>query len=202
MRAFRVLCAAVSVLVLAGCEPVYEGPQLSEVPKGLAYTNSIRTSRLPLPDRRLLGQYAYAVPGGVDWKTSATISEYEGLTTRAEVEAVRDRYHSRYGDRLSRYGPVEDFQVDGRPAWVYSADSLSSGKVTRHGLTAVVPWDDRTFSIEVSSEEEKWMDRAVQRRIASSFHVAKKGRYRPILFALFGAAALVWAFLGLRRRQV
>ena len=130
-----------------------------------------------------------------------TISEYEGLSTRAEVEAVRDRYHSRYGDRLSRYGPVEDFRVGGRPAWVYSADSLSGGKVTRHGLTAVVPWDDRTFSIEVSSEEEKWRNREVQREIASSFHVAKKGRFRPVLLALLAAAAAVGAYLGLRRRQ-
>jgi hypothetical protein len=201
MKVLRGSCAAAAVLALAGCGPVYEGPQLSEVPEGLAYTNSIRTSRLPLPDRRLLGQYAYVVPGGTDWKTSATISEYEGLATRQEVAAARDGYHSRYGDRSSRYGPVEDFRVDGRPAWVYSVDSLSSGKVTRHGLTAVVPWDDRTFCIEVSSEEGKWMDRAVQRRIASSFYVAKKGRYRPILFALFGAAALVWAFLEVRRRR-
>ncbi|MRR13701.1 hypothetical protein EG835_14915 [bacterium] len=103
--------------------------------------------------------------------------------------------------RSARSGPVEDFRVDGRPAWVYLVDGLSSGTVTRHGLTAVVPWDDRTFCIEVSSEEEKWMDRAVQRRIASSFYVAKKGRYRPILFVLFGAAALVWAFLEVRRRR-
>ncbi|HYN40505.1 MAG TPA: hypothetical protein VE129_01915 [Thermoanaerobaculia bacterium] len=201
MNALRALCIVAAVLALAGCEPVYEGPQLSEVPEGLAYTNSIRTSRLPLPDRRLLGQYAYAVPGGIDWRTSATISEYEGLATRSEVESVRDAYHSRYGDRLSRYGPVEDFRIDGRPAWVYSADSLSSGKVTRHGLTAVVPWDDRTFSIEVSSEEEKWMGRDVQRKIASSFHIAKKGRFRPILFGICGAAALVWAFLRWRRQQ-
>lgn len=200
MNALRAACTVAAVFALAGCEPVYEGPQLSEVPEGLAYTNSIRTSRLPLTERRLLGQYAYAVPGGTDWKTSATISEYEGLATRSEVESVRDTYHSRYG-RLSRYGPVEDFRVDGRPAWVYSADSLSSGKVTRHGLTAVVPWDDRTFSIEVSSEEEKWMDHAEQKRIASSFHVAKRGRFRPILLAVFGAAALVWAFVGWRRRQ-
>ncbi|MBK8598869.1 MAG: hypothetical protein IPN83_25565 [Holophagales bacterium] len=201
MNLVRALCAVAAVFSLSGCEPVYEGPQLSTVPDGLAYTNSIRSSRLPLPDRRVLGQYAYVAPGGMDWKTSVTISEYEGLSTRAEVEAVRDRYHSRYGDRLSRYGPVEDFRVGGRPAWVYSADSLSGGKVTRHGLTAVVPWDDRTFSIEVSSEEEKWRNREVQREIASSFHVAKKGRFRPVLLALLAAAAAVGAYLGLRRRQ-
>jgi hypothetical protein len=201
MNALRAACTVAAVLALAGCEPVYEGPQLSEVPEGLAYTNSIRTSRLPLTERRLLGQYAYVVPGGTDWKTSATISEYEGLATRSEVESVRDRYQSRYGGRSSLYGSVEDFRVDGRPAWVYSVDGLSSAKVTRHGVTVVVPWDDRTFSIEVSSEEEKWMDRDVQRRIASSFHVAKKGRFRPILLAVFGAAALVWAIVGWRRRQ-
>lgn len=201
MNALRTLCVVAAAFSLSGCEPVYEGPQLSEVPDGLAYTNSIRSSRLPLPDRRLLGQYAYVPPGGTDWKTSATISEYEGLASRAEVEAVRDRYQSRYGDRLSRYGPVEDFRVGGRPAWVYSVDSLSGGKVARHGLTAVVPWDDRTFGIELSSEEAKWMDREVQRRIASSFHVAKKGRFRPILYTLLAVTAVVGALLGLRRRQ-
>jgi hypothetical protein len=201
MSAIRALCTAAAVLALAGCEPVYEGPQLSEVPKGLAFTNSIRTSRLPLPDRRLLGQYAYAAPGGTDWRTSVTISEYEGLSSRTEIEAARDEYHSRYGDRSSRYGPVQDFLVDGRAAWAYTADGLSDGKVTRHGLTAVVPWDDRTFSIEVSSEEETWMGRDAQRRIASSFHIAKKGRFRPILLAILGGAALVWASFKLRRRQ-
>lgn len=199
--AFRLLAAAAAALALAGCEPVYEGPQLSEVPEGLAYTTSIRTSRLPLPDRRLLGQYAYTAPGGMDWKTSVTISEYEGLATRAEVEAARDGYHSRYGDRSSRYGPVGELEIDGRPGWSYTADGLESGRVTRHGLTAVVPWDDRTFCIEVSSGEEKWMDRAVQRRLASSFYVAKKGRFRPLLFAIFGAAGLAWALFELRRRR-
>ena len=201
MKAIRLLVAAAAVFALAGCEPVYEGPQLSEVPEGLAYTNSIRTSRLPLPERRLLGQVAYTGPGGMDWKTSVTISEYEGLATRSEVEAARDRYHSRYGDRLSRYGAVEGFEIDGRPAWSYTEDGLESGRVSRHGLTAVVPWDDRTFSIEVSSTEERWMDRAVQRRLASSFHVARRGRFRPILFALLAAAALVWAVLEVRRRR-
>lgn len=199
--AIQALCAVVAVIALAGCEPVYEGPQLSEVPTGLAFTTSIRTSRLPLPDRRLLGQYAYAAPGGTDWRTSVTISEYEGLSTRSEVEAARDRYHSRYGDRSSRYGPVESFTVDGRPAWAYTADGLSDGRLTRHGLTAVVPWDDRTFSIEVSSEEEKWMGRDVQKGIAASFHVARRGRFRPGLLALVAVAALVWAVLGLRRRM-
>jgi hypothetical protein len=45
------------------------------------------------------------------------------------------------------------------------------------------------------------MDRAVQRRLVSSFHVAKKGRFRPVLLALFAAAALVWTFRELRRRR-
>lgn len=187
--------------VLAGCEPVYEGPQVSEVPDGLAYTNSIRTSRLPLPDRPVLGQYAYAAPGGMDWKTSVTISEYEGSSTRSEVETARDLYRSRYGERSARYGTVDDFKVGGRPGWAYTVDGLTDGRITRHGLTAVVPWDGRTFSIEVSSEEERWKDREVQRSIAASFHIAKKGRYRPALFALVAAAAVVAVLRGLRRRQ-
>ena len=71
----------------------------------------------------------------------------------------------------------------------------------RHGLTAVVPWDDRTFSIEVSSSEEAWMDREVQRRVAASFHVARRGRWRGPLLALSAAAAAAWVLLGLRKRR-
>ena len=201
MKGVRFVAAAAAALALAACEPVYEGPQLSEVPEGLAYTTSIRTARLPLPDRRVLAQYAYASPGGTDWKTSVTISEYEGLATRAEVEAARETYHGRYGGRSSRYGPVEDFQVDGRPAWSWTDDSLFQGQVSRHGLVVVVPWDDRTFSVEVSSEEERWMDRGVQRRLAASFHVAKKGRYRLPLLALFVSAGVGWALYDRRRRR-
>jgi hypothetical protein len=201
VRSLRLLSAAAAVLALAGCEPVYEGPQLAEVPDGLAYTTSLRTSRVPLPGRQLVAQYGYAAPGGTDWRTSVTISEFAGLATRGEVEAARQDDLARYGGRSSRYGAVEEMRVDGRPAWAYTVDALSGGEVTRHGLTAVVPWDDRTFGIEVSSEEEKWMDRAVQKRLAASFHVARKGRYRPLLFAVFAAAGAGWLLVEWRRKR-
>jgi hypothetical protein len=45
------------------------------------------------------------------------------------------------------------------------------------------------------------MDRTVQRRLAASFHVARKGRFRAVLFVCFAGAALAWAFLERRRRR-
>ena len=201
MKAFRLLGAAVAALALSGCEPVYEGPQLSEVPEGLAYLTSIRSSRLPLPDRRLLAQYAYAAPGGADWKTSVMISEYEGACSRAEVESAREAYAVRYGGGASRYGPVEGFEAGGRRGWAYTVDGVYRGQVDRHGLTVVVPWDEKSYSIEVSSSETRWMDRELQRRMAASFHVARRGRYRGPLLVLFIAAGAVWLFLDRRKRR-
>lgn len=200
MKASGALAALALALALASCGPVYEGPQLAEVPDGLAYTSSIRSARVPLPGRRVLAQYAYAGPGGLDWKTSVVISEYEGLATRSEVEAARDGFHARYGGRSSRYGPVGEVRVGGRPGWGYTEDGLLDGRVVRRGLTAVVPWDERTFSLEVGSSEAPWDDREAQRRLVASFHVAKRGRYRPLLFGLLLAGLCAWALLGRRFR--
>lgn len=199
-RIIRLLAAA-ALLAAGSCSPVYEGPQLSEVPEGLAYLTTIRSARHPLPDRELLGQYAYAVPGGMDWRTHATLSEYRGACDRAEVEAARDAFDERYGGRSSLYGPVEPFVAGGRPAWAYTADGLSDGKVERRGLVVVVPWDDRTYGIEVSSSEPAFIEREVQRRIAASFHVAKRGRYRGPLLALLAVAAAAGALVARRRRR-
>ncbi len=178
-------------LTLAGCGPVIEGPQLGEVPSGLAYNTSITSARPPLPGRPVARQVAYLAPGGQDWKDSVIITEYDGPLTLAEVAAARDGFEKRYG-RSARYGPLETLTIGGHPGWCWT-EAQADGALTLNG---VVSLEGKTYGIELKIGRKEGRDLAAMSRMVASFHVPRRRDPLPWGFVVFGAALLaITAFL-------
>lgn len=178
-------------LALAGCGPVIEGPQLGEVPSGLAYNTSISSARPPLLGREVARQVAYLAPGGQDWTDSVIITEYDGPVTRDEVLAARDGHETRYG-RSARYGPLEPLTIAGRPGWAWS-EAQPGGALTLNG---VVSLEGKTYGIELKIGRKEGRDLAAMSRMVASFHVPRRRDPLPWGFVVLGAALLaITAFL-------
>lgn len=172
-------------LTLAGCGPVIEGPQLGEVPSGLAYNTSITSARPPLPGRPVARQVGYLAPGGQDWTDSVIITEYDGTVTFAEVAAARDDLEKRYG-RSARYGPLEPLTIAGRPGWAFS-EAQPGGALTLNG---VVSLEGKTYGVELKIGRKEGRDLATMSRMVASFHVPRRRDPLPWGFVVFGAALL------------
>ena len=198
----RALPLAVALAALGGtlaCEPVYEGPQLTDVPEGLAYTTGLEAARKPLPGRKANSQVGHVPPGGTSWDTSAVITTYEGRAGREELEAARDDYARRY--RTTQYGPVEPMTIGGRPGWAYTtSEETREGRKTT-GLVGLVPWDSVSYSIELRTSDPRWQEPERQRAIVASFEVARRGRHKPALYALLAAVLAGWGVAAALRRR-
>ncbi|MCU0291253.1 MAG: hypothetical protein MUF10_04590 [Thermoanaerobaculaceae bacterium] len=195
----RWLAALLLAVTTAGCAPINEGPILRKPPTGLAYTSTVQSARAPLPHRARLRQVAYLKPGGTDWTTSVIITEYSGAATRDEIQEARDEYARRYTSQ--GYGEVESLSIGGRDAWGWFETQRDGERVTSLGYTGVVPWGDRTFSIEVGSRDPRLHDGAFLRGVAMSFTVATQTTYDAWILMASGLilAGILW--LALRAQQ-
>ncbi len=169
---FRFTRTALAALVLAavaaaGCGPAHEGPQLADPPEGMGYINSMSSARKPLPGRATTRQLGYIRHG--DAGDMVVITEYPGPTTEDEVERARDGYEKRYTS--TEYGPLRSLKVDGRRAWGWLETQRLRGEVAAVQLTAVVPYDDVTYSIELSLHPPHLMSEEAMRAIVESFFV-------------------------------
>lgn len=142
---------------------------------------------------------AYLRPGGTDWTTSAIITEYSGAATRDEIQEARDEYARRYTSQ--GYGEVESLSIGGRGAWGWFETQRDGARVTSLGYTGVVPWGDRTYSIEVSSRDPRLHDGGFLREVAMSFTVASQTTYDAWILMASGLilAGILW--LALRGQQ-
>lgn len=184
---FPCLLAALGV----GCGPVYEGPQLREVPEGLAYSNAWTSARVPLPLRKRVRQIHYVPPPAVERnRSTVVITEYEGLATRTEVSDARDALAAQYTSTV--YGPLEDLRIDGKPAWGWT-ETQREGKtkeIYTMGLTAVVayPKQNATYSVEFTAGDPAHQRRDILERTVTSFTVASAGPPLGVKLILFGLA--------------
>lgn len=179
-------CALVYLLAMAlgGCAPINEGPVLARVPEGLAYSNGIRAARAPLPHRAVTRQLGYVRPGGTDWTTSVVITEYSGATDAAEVSAARDELARRHTG--TDYSDVEGMGIDGRPAWGWYERQLDKGRITSMQLTAIVPYEAASYSIEVSTSDPRLHSEVTLREFALSFHIVKRERWDAVVLIVAG----------------
>lgn len=134
-----------------------------------------------------------------DDRDSVIVTEYEGAASRSETQAARDEYAGR--STSTRYGPVEDLKIDGRAGWCWTEAQPGDGKVRTFQLTAVVPWGDRTYSVEYSSSGSNLKTRAELQTAVESFTVVTKGKTMAWGFLVFGAILLLLVLVMWRAQQ-
>lgn len=176
----------------SGCR-VVEGPQLGAPPEKLGYTSSLMSARLPLPDRGKARQLGYV--GAGDSPDMVVITEYPGPTSRGDAERARDTYAARYTS--TEYGPVEELEIDGRPAWGWTETQRIDGKVVARQYTAVVSYDDVTYSVEYSAHREPQIGEEHLRGTVESFVVP--GSAPTVLIVVVGLALVALLVVWMRR---
>jgi len=159
--------ALVAVLVGPGCMPLHEGPQLKDPPPGMGYISSILSARKPLPDRATTRQLGYV--GAGDSGDMVVITEYPGPTFEEEAEQARASYEARYTS--TEYGPFHSLDIDGQPAWGWLETQEVRGEVASVQLTAIVSYDDVSYSIELTLHPPRLLGAERMREIVESFYV-------------------------------
>jgi hypothetical protein len=189
--AFPNRLALVAACCLSACSLVQEGPQVTEAPEDFGFTTSISSARKPLPHRSAIRQMGYLGPPG-EPPDMIIITEYEGAAPREEAEAARDELAGR--DKSESYGPFESTSVARRVAWRWSERQQSNGKLWSHEEVVVVPWGEKTYSVEYSAHGER-IDPARQQRVVRSFRVVTRGATDLFVYLGLAAAALAlgWA---------
>lgn len=170
MRAPAIVLFVSSCAILAGCvQSLREGPQVPRRPDGFLYDANASAAALVFPARRKLRQFGYfrpAEPGG-----SIIVTQYPGATQEHEARHERNRSAKEYA--WQEYGGVEHLMIDGRPAWGWTEIQRPSGKTLALGYTAVVSYDDVTFTVEFNTDDPALFDPIALRESVESFVVAR-----------------------------
>lgn len=186
------LLALAAASGLSGCAgPQEAGPRLTERPEGFGYRAKAYAARKVLPDREVVRQSGYFPFGGSS--DSILITEYRGTVTREQVEFARDAAARKW--TYQEYGPLQDRTIDGRRAFAWRIVQKSDDEETGLAFVAVVPYDDRTYSIEFHATDPLYRKSLVLERTVESFVVRDRGRFstiRPMgtlgIFAVAGMA--------------
>ena len=183
---------------LSCSNPQVEGGVMPHPPDGFAHDPNGTAARLVLPERAMVRQRGYFTRG--DPHSSIMITRYTGATGAAEAAAARDRHAGRY--RSEEYGGVETIEIDGRTAWGWTITQGYQGKVYSFEYTAVVPYQDETYTVEFFTSDGKLMNWNFLRETVQTFTVARAGIDPVQMAAGIGVAALLLlAFKRLRRAE-
>ena len=137
------------------------------------------------------GQFTLTEP-----HNSIMITEYRGSTSGAQAEAARSTAAEKWS--YQEYGPAEELEIDGRDSWGWLITQRSKGEVTSLEYVAVVPYADRTYSVEFYASDDKLYDKYFLKKTVSSFEVSGAGPLQAShLFILAGLT--VAAFIVARR---
>ncbi len=193
------------LLVSASCGPIHDGPQLRETPRGLAYTTSMSSARTPLRTREQIRQITYWEEPRSMGRQSVLIVEYAGEATLQEGEAARDDYASRYG-KNGEVGPAARLEVEGRTAITWLETSWSKPGSTREEdvsgriLWAVLPWDGKTYGLELVSMGDALMSEQELRERLQTFTVHDAERATGRNYLVLGLLVLAGVGADLVRR--
>jgi hypothetical protein len=167
--------AAITMLVLgaAGCGPTLrEGPNITGVPEGFLYDENATSGRPVLPQRRLVSQSGWMTLN--EPHCSIMFTEYEGVADAGEISAARSEYARRYTHET--YGALEPLKIDQRAAWGWTESQTLRGALASLEYTAVVPYDDATWTIEFYAADPKHRDPAFLKQLVTSFRLGKRTR--------------------------
>jgi hypothetical protein len=156
----------VGIALLVGCGGSRtEGPRIAERPDGFAWEPNYYAARRVLPQREVVRQSGYFTPSGSH--DSIVLTEYRGAATIAEITAARNEA-ARRSTYLS-HGAPEDREIDGRRAVTWIVTEEYREQIVSREIVAVVPYAERTYTIEFHAESTPYRDPAGMRRAVESF---------------------------------
>jgi len=191
-RLWSVLCLGCLPWGTACSHPRFEGAQVQEPPHNFLFDANADKGRNVYPDREERRQTAWMRGFGDGGHSSLFITTYSGSSSRADVQAARDSQEERYG-RSIRYGQLESFEIDGRPAWGWLEKQVAKGDTVSVEYKAVVSYDSVSYAIEFFSSEPEWMDGWRQRQVIETFAIGKtRPNYLLILLLIAFVSVSLW----------
>ena len=171
---FIMVGAAIATLALgaAGCGPgLREGPNVTGVPEGFLYDENATSGRPVLPNRRLVSQSGWMTLN--EPHCSIMFTEYEGVADAGEISAARSEYARRY--TYESYGQLEPLTIDQHAAWGWAESQTYRGQLASLEYTAVVPYEDATWTIEFFAADPKHRDPAFLKQLVTTFRLGRRG---------------------------
>lgn len=153
--------------MLAGCRDQPKRGEIPKAPEGFLFDANAVAARHVLPDRELLDQDGWLTtrePG-----SSIMISEYSGTTSAGEVEAARAAAARRY--TYAQYSELEEVTIDGRASWGWIETQRRDGRTCALDYVAVIPYEDKTYTVEFGSAETRFLNPAALRELVETFRV-------------------------------
>jgi len=166
-----VLMALVMVAGCGGGRPLHKGPDVAGVPEGFIYEGHVESGRNLFPDRPKVLERGYTTAVYLDQDHSnITITQYNGPTTREQVEAALGLEQQHYGE--SRVSALENVTIDRKEAWAWTitqpGDRWSNGSLT---YRAMVSYPDASYLVEFYTSHKQFMDANRLRAVVASFEV-------------------------------
>lgn len=169
----HVVILALAVAALASCaQPEREGPHVTEMPNGFMFDANISSARVVFPSREMGRQLGYMTMK--EDHSSVVITPFHGTSDRDDAAGARRTLKNRYS--YPEYSELESLTIDEQPAWGWTETQYDrDGEVTAIQYKAVVSYEelDMTYAIEAYSSEERYMDVATLRDMASRFEYGK-----------------------------
>lgn len=160
------LLAIAALLFLPACagqEP--KRPQVAHVPEGMLHDANLESARLVLPDFELTDQDGWM--SLQEPHRSIVFSSFAGQATEEDVVNAVDAAAARYTSE--EYGEIESLTIDRRRAWGWFERQYLDGGLAANQFTAVVPYEDQTWTVEyyVSEPGESDTDDALRTLVES-----------------------------------
>jgi len=169
-----IAACVVIVVVVAGCggqRPLHKGPDVVKVPEGFIYEGHTEAARNLFPERPEVLERGYTTAAiGDDDHSSISITQYDGSTTRQQVEDAVRAEQRRYG--YASYSAIEPLTIDRREAWAWT--ETQPGSRWSHGAMtyrALVSYPDASYLVEFYTSHKRYMDPDRLRTVVASFEV-------------------------------
>ena len=170
-----VIAALVAFALGTGCSgPERPGPNVQDVPTGFMYDANASSGRKVFMDVKPLDESGWFAMRGDD-HSSIMITTYAGSFGENDAIAARNAHAQRWGRKApdkpgTDYSWVEEWEIDGRSAWAWEERQYRlSGDLASIQWTAVVPYEDETYTVEFHAGIEDHMDQAIIRETMESF---------------------------------
>ena len=155
-----------AVLILSGCASKGpRKPQVAHVPEGMMHDANLESARLVLPEFELVDQDGWMSLNEPD--RSIVFSEFADVAGQEDVVRAVEAAAARYS--YQEYSEIEPLEVDGRSSWGWFERQCIDGTLAGVQFTAVVPYEDRTWTVEyfVSHPGETDTEEALRTLVAS-----------------------------------